>query len=229
MTHTIPVRPRAHHTTSTRAARALRISATALLTTAAALGFGVAPALAHDQLVGTDYTTDPGSGALQSLTLTFSDNVLEVGTEIQVHNPAGDNVATGEAVISGRDVTQAVQADLPAADYHVAWRAVSADGHPVDGEFTFALAADGTVTEQAAEGDEHAHEHEHDHGDAAESPAADAQGPGPVAVVTVAIAAVLVVAGAIIASTAAARRKRAQDAAADDAADDAAQTDTNDA
>src|SRR5699024_10824890 len=45
------------------------------------------------------------------------------------------------------EVSHPLADDLPAGEYSVDWRVVSADGHPISGEFTF------TVTEQAAVGD----------------------------------------------------------------------------
>ncbi|KAM9863998.1 copper resistance CopC family protein [Leucobacter sp. BZR 635] len=94
------------------------------------------PAQAHDQLIDVEVqTTD--SGEPSALRLTFSDNVLEVGTEIHVTAPDGGDATNGLPTFSGRDVTQAFKTPLSDGNYTSAWRVVSSDGHPIEGGFTF--------------------------------------------------------------------------------------------
>lgn len=100
--------------------------------------FTAGPASAHNALTNTD----PEDGATLSeapdeIILTFDDKVIEVGSLISVIGPDGDELVDGDVVIDRNVVTQALVADLPAADYEVLWRVTSADGHPIDGEFTF--------------------------------------------------------------------------------------------
>ncbi|KUF08235.1 copper resistance CopC family protein [Leucobacter sp. G161] len=129
--------------THTQIQSATRLPKTvAAIMIAATLGLGFAlfsastPAQAHDQLIDVEVeTTDSGEAA--ALRLTFSDNVLEVGTEIHVTDPDGGDATNGLPTFSGRDVTQKFATPLSDGNYTSAWRVVSSDGHPIEGGFTF--------------------------------------------------------------------------------------------
>lgn len=124
-------------TAATAIAGALAIGGTAL---------AASPAFAHDELVGQGFTEDQQTGAVSGITLTFSDSVIKVGTEIAITDPKGAVVSDGAAVVNARDVTQAVKTPLPAGGaYQVAWRVVSSDGHPISGSYFFEVAADGSA------------------------------------------------------------------------------------
>lgn len=97
------------------------------------------PAQAHDQLIDVAIETTE-SGEASALRLTFSDNVLEVGTEIHVTAPDGGDATNGLPSFSGRDVTQPFTTPLADGTYTSAWRVVSSDGHPIEGGFTFDIA-----------------------------------------------------------------------------------------
>lgn len=107
--------------------------------------FTAGPASAHNALTNTA----PEDGAMLSeapdeIILTFDDKVIEVGSLISVIGPDGDELVDGDVVIERNVVSQALVADLPAGEYEVLWRVTSADGHPIDGEFTFT--AESTVS-----------------------------------------------------------------------------------
>ncbi|MHA3723139.1 copper resistance CopC family protein [Leucobacter sp. HY1910] len=121
----------------------------ALATAAIALGamaFGPAsPALAHDQLVGSE-VVENADGTAEAVRLSFSNSVIEVGTEFVLTGPGGADARGGEPEIDGPDVTQPIKQGLEAGDYAGAWRVVSSDGHPIDGVFTLTVEADGSAT-----------------------------------------------------------------------------------
>lgn len=123
----------------TRGARRTLALGGAALTLLAAMAVGAsAPASAHDALAATD----PADGstvvaAPARVRLTFTGEVIELGTEVQVVGPAGLPMADGAAVVQGAVVSQPLVADRPAGSYTVQWRATSADGHPTSGELTF--------------------------------------------------------------------------------------------
>lgn len=104
---------------------------------------GVAgPASAHDSLV----STDPADGATVEIApaavlLTFTQEVIALGTEVQVVGPAGQPVNDGPAAVLGTVITQNLVADRPAGTYTVQWRATSSDGHATTGDFTFTATA----------------------------------------------------------------------------------------
>jgi methionine-rich copper-binding protein CopC len=116
---------------------------TVLVATLALLLLGGTAASAHDRLV----STTPGDGstvatAPTTVELTFSDDVVAVGTEIVVSGPDGE-VQQGRPRIDGTAVTQSLAPGSPAGAYTVTWRATSKDGHPVSGTFAFTAASAG--------------------------------------------------------------------------------------
>lgn len=125
---------------SRRTRRAGALAAGAL---AAGLVAGAAPsASAHDRLV----SSDPESGAVlasapQEAVLTFSSEVQELGTVVEVQDDAGEPAGGGEASVEGRDVVLALPPDLEGGDYALVYRVTSSDGHPISGEVPFTLEA----------------------------------------------------------------------------------------
>ncbi|WP_407319100.1 copper resistance protein CopC [Isoptericola halotolerans] len=98
------------------------------------------PASAHNYVVGTD--PEDGATAADPVTevsVTFNDVLLDMGgdsTVVDVTGPDGRHYATACPELSGEVVSAPVELS-GAGEYTVAWRVVSADGHPVSGDFTF--------------------------------------------------------------------------------------------
>ncbi|MBL3686614.1 copper resistance protein CopC [Leucobacter zeae] len=176
-----------------------------------------APALAHDELIGTTAVVDETDGSLEAIELSFSNSIIETGAEMTVTDASGTDVTDGALEISGPDVTQPVADDLSAGDYSAAWRVVSSDGHPIEGFFTVTVEADGAVEivdEAIAEDDPRSAENAEDHGaegHAAEGHAAEDGGQSegaPVgAVIAVVVGGAAVIAGGIAAATVGQRRR----------------------
>jgi methionine-rich copper-binding protein CopC len=102
-------------------------------------------AWAHNALV----STSPGDGTTvaeppESIVLTFNEPAIKTGTKVLVTGPDGA-VAAGAPELIDNTVEQALQPELPAGEYTVAWRVTSADGHPINGEFSFRVRT-GSVT-----------------------------------------------------------------------------------
>ncbi|WP_433413597.1 copper resistance CopC family protein [Microtetraspora malaysiensis] len=112
---------------------------TLLLGTALAM-----PALAHTSLRSSDPKENSRVDALTEVNLTFSESVRY--PVVLVRGPDGRRYESGTPAVHGSEVTQAVSGSLPAGKYSVAWRVVSSDGHPIEGEIPF------TVTGSAAAG-----------------------------------------------------------------------------
>jgi copper resistance protein C len=120
------------------AARLVALAFAALVVVSAV----AAPASAHDSLG----STDPADGstvetAPAAVVLTFSQEVVALGTEVQVVGPAGQPMNDGPVAVLGTVVTQNLGTDRPAGAYTVQWRATSSDGHPTTGGFTFTATA----------------------------------------------------------------------------------------
>jgi methionine-rich copper-binding protein CopC len=117
--------------------RAVLVLAFALLLAAGWAG----PASAHATLIGSD----PADGAVVPaapavVTLTFDDSLEDFEPVLTVTGPDGTQYQTGAATIDGAKLSTAV-GPLPAAGtYTVAYRVVSDDGHPVEGQTHFELA-----------------------------------------------------------------------------------------
>ncbi|OKK02271.1 hypothetical protein AMK26_21565 [Streptomyces sp. CB03234] len=123
-----------------------------LVITAALLGTVLSgTASAHAALTGSD----PKDGAVvatapKGVTLTFSEQVAMGDDSIRVLEPSGKRADTGELrnLCAGAVVKYGVflHAGLPDGTYTVAWRAISADSHPISGAFTFSIGAPSQTT-----------------------------------------------------------------------------------
>lgn len=106
-----------------------------------------APAWAHNELVST--TPDDKANvasAPTAVTLEFNDVVGKKFGFVSVTGPDGKQWNEGAFEVEGSTVTQPLRALGPAGAYTVAWRVVSADGHPISGTFGFTLTAAGTTS-----------------------------------------------------------------------------------
>ncbi|PFG44694.1 hypothetical protein ATJ88_3430 [Isoptericola jiangsuensis] len=96
-------------------------------------------ASAHDQLVGSD----PKDGAtldepVTSVTLEFSDEIIADGTQVRATTPDGKTDAG--IAIDGREVVVDLGEQTAGGAYTLAWRVVSSDGHPIEGELGWTVA-----------------------------------------------------------------------------------------
>ncbi|WP_326811178.1 copper resistance protein CopC [Streptomyces scopuliridis] len=127
----------------------LLLVATVLLGTVFTVLSGTASA--HAALTGST----PEDGAVvatapKDISLTFSEQVAMGDNSIRVLDPGNKRADTGKIrdLSSGGTVTYGIdlRAGLPDGTYTVAWRAVSADSHPISGAFTFSIGAPSKTT-----------------------------------------------------------------------------------
>lgn len=116
-------------------------------------GPALAPsASAHDVLVSSDPEADASvEHAPEAVTLTFSDEVLDTSPMIRVTAADGTVLTEGAPAIDGSVVSLPLPDAVPAGEYTVQWRIVSADGHPVEDSLTFTVTVG---TEAAASSDD---------------------------------------------------------------------------
>ena len=113
-----------------------------------------APASAHASLA----TSNPAAGAVlvvapERVELTFTEGVDVVPNSIRVVADDGTEIAVGEAGQAlGDESLTAELPDLADGTYVVAWKAVSADSHPVNGAFTFSIGTETETTPGLVEG-----------------------------------------------------------------------------
>jgi copper transport protein len=101
------------------------------------------PASAHAALL----KTSPGDGTIvktapAQVEMEFSEGVLLSDDSIQVLGPDGSRADTGKPHATAAGSTTAavsLRSGLKKGTYVVAWKAVSADSHPVAGAFTFSI------------------------------------------------------------------------------------------
>lgn len=129
---------------STRRRRRARSLAVATLA-GALLGLGAtSPAFAHDELIGSSPEAEQVfETAPTEVVLDFSNDIIEAGTAIIVVDHHGEEIAVGDPVVAGPTVTASLPADLE-GEYQVRWRAVSSDGHPIEGTIDFGVGAEAT-------------------------------------------------------------------------------------
>jgi copper transport protein len=109
-----------------------------------------APGSAHAEL---EKTTPANGQRLDAppatVTLTFSESVDLVDDGISLLDGQGVTVPTPDPTVDGHTVTWPMPDHLRMGSYVVRWRVVSADGHPVDGAFSFGVGATATVLPDA--------------------------------------------------------------------------------
>ncbi len=128
--HPGPVRGAVRRTT-------VALAMLALVGLASALG---APAAsAHTDLVGQS----PAAGAVDRvptrLDLTFATSILPDLAEVVVRDDDGTDHVVGRAGVLGEQLSVPLTG-LGRGTYHVAYRVVASDGHPVVGGYSFTLA-----------------------------------------------------------------------------------------
>ncbi|MEU3458066.1 copper resistance CopC family protein [Micromonospora sp. NPDC006766] len=184
--------------------RLCRLSAAAIVATLlAALAVLLAPAspaAAHNALRAATPAQDSRLTAPPTqITLEFLQNLSPSFTTIVLTDAGQRKIPTGEPVVAGATGTVTISQPLANGTYTVAYRVVSADGHPVQGSYSFTVAdptassaPDETATDAASP--------------ASASPAASSHrsgGPSPMLLAAGGIAVVAAIAGAMVA-----RRRR---------------------
>ncbi|GAB1817179.1 copper resistance CopC family protein [Herbidospora sp. RD11066] len=116
----------------------------AVLAVVAALLLPAAPAAAHTSLRGSDPAENTQVTSLPKVTLEFSESVRFPA--VVLTGPDGERYENGKPRVEGRKVLQDVgpAAALPAGAYTIAYRVVSKDGHPVEGEIPFTYVPEAT-------------------------------------------------------------------------------------
>ncbi len=118
--------------------RLLVAAATTLLATLLLLGAAATAASAHTELVRTSPAAGSTDRPVQEVRLAFNESLTPGLAQVAVTGPTGA-ASTGEPVVAGSEVVVPVRGLTDAGSYRVAYRVVAADGHPVVGEFAFAV------------------------------------------------------------------------------------------
>ncbi|GAA3698054.1 copper resistance protein CopC [Nonomuraea antimicrobica] len=112
------------------------LAALSAILAAALLVFGTAaPALAHDTLKSSNPAKGAEVESVDEIRLEFSAKVRMPFVIVRGEGDAQHQ--SGEPEVDGAVVTQAVGGPLPDGKYTIAYRVVSSDGHPIEGEIPF--------------------------------------------------------------------------------------------
>ena len=120
------------------------------LLAAVVLLIATAPAAhAHSELV----SSSPADGetlaaAPANVTLQFNEAISPAGLQVVAQGPDGP-VTLGTPLIEGPSVITPWPADAPGGEYRLAYRVVSADGHPIDGRIGFSYPTAAAATDGA--------------------------------------------------------------------------------
>ncbi|GAA0357341.1 copper resistance protein CopC [Microbispora corallina] len=116
----------------TSLAAVVAVVVTLLLGMAAAI-----PAQAHTSLKNSDPQKNAQVQTLRKVTLEFAESVRF--PVVVVRGEDGKRYESGDPAVDGPKVSEAVVDAVPPGRYTVAWRVVSQDGHPVEGEIPFTV------------------------------------------------------------------------------------------
>jgi methionine-rich copper-binding protein CopC len=171
-----------------------RLFVLALLSLAAGIGLA-GPAAAHNVLI----SSDPSDGAVVQtaptvVTLTFDAAGRDFQPVVTVLGPDGQKYESGAPQVDSTVVTTPVGPMPTAGDYVIAYRVVSADGHPVQGEVRFRLAAPAPTTSSPAT----ASSAPASSARASSAPASSSSGLSGWAWAAIAVVAALIVAAAVV-------------------------------
>lgn len=95
------------------------------------------PALAHDALKSSDPAKGATVESIDKVRLEFT-SPIRIPVVI-VRGPGGTAYQSGDPDAGGKVVTQELKGTLPNGKYTIAYRVVSSDGHPIEGEIPFTV------------------------------------------------------------------------------------------
>ncbi len=106
------------------------------------LSFVVPPALAHSELVSSNPSASANIEQLpEQIELEFNEELLNLGTgnSISIMTPSGEDIGMGETSTEGAKITRLLNTTSETGQFQVKYRVASADGHVLNGSFTFNL------------------------------------------------------------------------------------------
>ncbi|WP_329080285.1 MULTISPECIES: copper resistance CopC family protein [unclassified Streptosporangium] len=127
--------------------RFARTTVVTALLCAVFLTLGTPAALAHDRLKSSSPDRGAKVAALERIKLVFTTRVRFPA--VALREAGGTTVDLGKPKVDGDTVTSGVPETLASGKYVIAWRVVSTDGHPIEGEIPFTVTAPATPSATA--------------------------------------------------------------------------------
>lgn len=111
------------------------------------------PAFAHAELIGSSPAAGSSVSDVTEVTVTAGEELLDIGSNAEgfviiVTDSMGLYYGDGCVSVTGDTASMPVSLNAP-GEYVVAYRVVSEDGHPVEGQFTFTVTGDGSAEQFA--------------------------------------------------------------------------------
>jgi LPXTG-motif cell wall-anchored protein len=104
------------------------------------------PASAHSVLLSTVPATAGQVGSAPAeVVMNFNEEPQGRFSTIHITGPDGQRRDSGPVRVVNDAVTETLGGSRPAGRYVVDWRVISADGHPVSGEFSFTASSAGSA------------------------------------------------------------------------------------
>ena len=113
------------------------------------LVFSASPAPAHTVLVNSIPQSESVINSLPpEVTITFAEELIAIGdsNSIKVFDSTNNDVSQGEVFVAGPTLSKALKTSDKTGEFRVEYRAVAADGHVIEGEFTFTVEASAVTT-----------------------------------------------------------------------------------
>ena len=135
------------HPAASRAARAIGLLlASGFLATAPLIGLATGAAAHASQTGAEPAASSVLPAAPDRVVITFDTAVLDVGAALVVRDSARADVTSGPPRVRSNTISVPLRPDLGAGTYTVAYRVVSADGHPVSTSYTFSVSGPASAT-----------------------------------------------------------------------------------
>ncbi|GAA0375276.1 hypothetical protein Acor_67340 [Acrocarpospora corrugata] len=118
--------------------RSIRNSLAATLACGLFFAIPAAPAAAHDRLKSSNPVKNAKVESVETILLDFTSKVRFPAVVLMLGE---EKIALGKPKLDGTKVKTAVPEPLASGKYTIAWRVVSIDGHPIEGEIPFTVKA----------------------------------------------------------------------------------------
>ena len=106
------------------------------------LSFLMSAAPAHSELVSSNPSASANIQQLpEQIELEFNEELLNLGSgnSISIMTPSGEDIGMGDASTEGAKINRLLNTTSETGQFQVTYRVASADGHVLNGSFTFNL------------------------------------------------------------------------------------------
>ena len=113
-----------------------------ILFTVVLFGLATPAAMAHSELVSSNPSASTSIKELpQQIELEFNEELLNLGSgnSISIMSPSGEDLGMGETSTDGAKITRLLNTASETGTFEVKFRVASADGHVLNGSYTFNL------------------------------------------------------------------------------------------